>query len=162
MIIPSKWDVRFLSRAAHVASWSKDPSTKVGAVLVKGGKRSISEGYNGFPSPIADDPEVLNNRSLKYPNTIHAELNAIFSARESTVGATCYVWPFQPCGPCSANLVQENVGITRVVSLTPTAEQLERWGDSFAIGTDILRKAGVDLLLFNKQLVMESEHWYRG
>ena len=53
-----KWDVRFLKLAHEVASWSKDPSTKVGCVLVKG-KKVISVGYNGLPMGIEDSIERL-------------------------------------------------------------------------------------------------------
>ena len=48
IIKQSKWDVRFMRMAHEVASWSKDPSTKVGCVLVKD-RKIISMGYNGFP-----------------------------------------------------------------------------------------------------------------
>ena len=48
ILTQSKWDVRFLKLAHEVASWSKDPSTKVGCVLVKG-KKVVSLGYNGLP-----------------------------------------------------------------------------------------------------------------
>ena len=30
----AKWDTRFLKLAAHIAGWSKDPSTKVGCIVV--------------------------------------------------------------------------------------------------------------------------------
>lgn len=49
MILVDKWDIRFMKRAQELASWSKDPSTKVGAVIVKG-KHAVAEGYNGITS----------------------------------------------------------------------------------------------------------------
>jgi len=35
--------------ARLVASWSKDQSTQVGAVIVDQDKRIVSTGFNGFP-----------------------------------------------------------------------------------------------------------------
>ena len=29
-----KWDLRFLELAKHISDWSKDPSTKVGCIIV--------------------------------------------------------------------------------------------------------------------------------
>jgi dCMP deaminase len=44
------WDLRFLTLAKTVSTWSKDPSTKVGAVIVDKNRRVVSLGYNGFPN----------------------------------------------------------------------------------------------------------------
>jgi deoxycytidylate deaminase len=47
------WDSRFLEMAVLVSKWSKDPSTKVGAVIAKG-KFVVSLGFNGHPAGVAD------------------------------------------------------------------------------------------------------------
>ena len=60
----NKWDANFLTLANTVSMFSKDPSTKVGAVIVDDDKRVISIGYNGFPKGIKDD-QRLENRELK-------------------------------------------------------------------------------------------------
>ena len=52
----SKWDSRFMDLARLVASWSKDPSTQVGAVIVDQDKRIVSTGVNGFPRCVNDAP----------------------------------------------------------------------------------------------------------
>lgn len=156
-----KWDIRLLSEAAHRASWSKDPSTKVGSVLALG-KRPVGYGYNGFPGPLPDKQEWLENREVKYPLTIHAEHNAVLSARESTIGCTCYVWPIPPCAPCASILIQEGVGVVRVVSLLPTADQLSRWGAMFDLAYEVFELAGVTVDLYPRHEVMQSEFWYRG
>jgi deoxycytidylate deaminase len=36
----------------EVSTWSKDPSTKVGAVTVGSKKEVLSQGFNGFPRNI--------------------------------------------------------------------------------------------------------------
>ena len=41
------WNLRFMQLADHIAQWSKDRSTKVGAVIVMD-KNPISMGYNGL------------------------------------------------------------------------------------------------------------------
>jgi dCMP deaminase len=66
-----KWDCRFLEMAELVGSWSKDPSTKVGAVIVDKDRRIVSTGYNGFPQGIADRSELLNDREKKYKLIVH-------------------------------------------------------------------------------------------
>lgn len=36
-----KWDLRFLHLAQYIAEWSRDPSTKTGAVIVDEDKRIV-------------------------------------------------------------------------------------------------------------------------
>ena len=61
-----KWDLRFLNLAQHIAEWSKDPSTKVGAIIASPDNKVISMGFNGFPQSMSDSAECLNNREEKY------------------------------------------------------------------------------------------------
>lgn len=139
----SKWDQRFLDLAAHVAAWSKDPSTKVGAVIVNHEKRIISVGFNGFHQWAKDDPELYADRDYKYAHIIHAEENAIlFADRWSLRGATLYTWPFMPCSSCAAKIVQS--GIMRVVA--PWSDN-PRWIDSFKRTEAIFKEADVELIL---------------
>ena len=49
----SKWAQRFYQMAVLVGSWSKDPSTQVGAVITKQ-NRIVSVGFNGYPHGISD------------------------------------------------------------------------------------------------------------
>ena len=145
---PTKWDDRFLSLAEHIAQWSKDPSTKVGAVIVRPDKTVASMGYNGFPRRVVDDPAALADRPTKYGMVVHAEMNAVVTAREPLHGFTCVVWPFPPCSSCAAVLVQ--AGIRAVVAPEPTPEQIERWGDSFILMERMFRESGVHLLKVTK------------
>ena len=84
-----KWDHRFIELADHIAQWSKDPSTKVGCVIVGEDREIRSTGFNGFPRGIDDDEERLNNRDLKYPLICHAEENAIMHAASLRPTPTC-------------------------------------------------------------------------
>ena len=59
-----RWDVRLLELSKHVSTWSKDPSSKVGAVLIRDGNLIAMTAFNGFPSAILDDAR-LENREIK-------------------------------------------------------------------------------------------------
>ena len=137
-----KWHVRFIKLAHEVAEWSKDPSTKVGCVLVKD-KRVISTGYNGFPKGIGDSFDRLMDREQKYEMTVHAEINAITTAAlhgVSTEGSTAYV-TFNPCSRCAAVLI--NAGIDSVY--VSTAHDIPtRWLPSFILASKMLAEAEVD------------------
>jgi len=139
------WDSRFLEQAKLIASWSKDPSTQVGAVAVKN-RRVLGTGYNGFPRGVADLPGRLSNRDEKLLRTVHAEANIIAHAARNGVsleGSTVYVWPFLPCSNCCTLLIQ--AGITRVVA--PDFPIPDRWIDSFTMSQSMFREANVDLTL---------------
>ena len=62
MARPDKWDLRLLGLAEHVAQWSKDPSTQVGAVIADKKHRVLSLGFNGFARGVRDLAERLENR----------------------------------------------------------------------------------------------------
>lgn len=122
------WTDWFMSLARTVASKSKDPSTKVGAVIVRRDNTIVSVGYNGFPRGIADTAERLNDRPTKLGLTVHAEMNAVLAAHTSVWSCTLYT-TFMPCDRCFVHLIQ--AGIKKVVYPVPSAEQEERWGESF-------------------------------
>src|SRR5256885_2126996 len=67
---PLQWDQRFLDMACLVEGWSKDPSTKTGAVILDAQKRVVSVGYNGFPAQVVDDAR-LQVRELTYEIIVH-------------------------------------------------------------------------------------------
>ena len=75
-----KWDRRYLDLAAEVSKWSKDPSSKIGAVAVGSKGQVLSQGYNGFPRGIVDGGVRLNEREIKYKYIVHAEMNLIYNA----------------------------------------------------------------------------------
>lgn len=134
------WDERFLALAEHVAEWSKDPSTKVGAVIVDEQRRILSMGYNGFPRGVDDSPERYADRPTKYAHVVHAELNAILNTGVPMAldDATLYV-THQPCTECAKAIIQSGIG--RVV--VPDAGGIDRWGDSQMVAWAMLEEAGV-------------------
>lgn len=137
-----RWHQRFMRLAREVATWSKDPSTQVGCVLVRE-KKVLSTGYNGFPKNISDDLNRLIDREQKYEITVHAEVNAVTSAAlhgVSTEGSIAYV-TFNPCSRCAAVLI--NAGVTSVFS-DGGAPIPERWLKNFILASKLLAEAGVD------------------
>ena len=118
-----KWVRRFIALADMISGWSKDPSTKTGAVIVDGNK-IISVGFNGFPAGTEDSEEIYNDRDRKLARVIHAELNAILCAKTDLTGKTM-VCTHVPCCQCAAAIVQS--GIKEVIVPTQDDEFVSRW-----------------------------------
>ncbi|HEY7822706.1 MAG TPA: deaminase [Acidimicrobiia bacterium] len=135
-----KWHVRFLELAAHVAQWSKDPSTKVGCVLVDEQRRVVGMGYNGFPRGVADGKDRYEDRSIKYPMVVHAEANAVLNAVGSTRGTVAYV-THHPCADCMGLLIQ--AGVRAIITNRPDEGLAERFCDSFKITRTMSAESGV-------------------
>lgn len=136
-----KWHKRFFDLAKLVSTWSKDPSSQVGAVIVDDKKRIVSVGFNGFPFGVKDSDERLNDRSIKYEIIVHAEANAILTARNSVKDCTIYVHPYLPCSRCAGAIIQ--AGIKKVI--VEDREIPERWLENFTLAKAILQEAGVEV-----------------
>lgn len=138
-----KWDRRFLKIAEEVSQWSKDPSTKCGAVIVRPDKTIASTGYNGFPQRCDDSEEIYADRELKYSRVVHSELNAIIFSREPLNGYTIYInRPF--CDRCAAHIIQS--GINRIVYVEDTSEFASRWKESTDRALQVCSEAGVEVV----------------
>jgi dCMP deaminase len=136
------WHLRFLELAERIATWSKDPSRGVGAVIVSQSKQIISTGFNGLPQGIADHPERLQ-RPVKYDLICHAELNAIVQCARngvSPVGCTMYA-TFSPCVQCSLAIIQ--AGLVEVVTYEVAGEGDEHWKRSHDLACALFAEAGV-------------------
>lgn len=140
--IKNNWDKRFLILARHISTYSKDPSTQVGAVIFDKNNRVISMGYNGFPVGIKDNERIFD-RDTKLQLTIHAEMNAILFSHNNLDGSTIAVWPFPPCSSCSSCIIQS--GISRVISVNNVPE---RWRESMEKSKALLREAGREIVLY--------------
>lgn len=136
-----RWDIHFLKRAELAASCSKDPSTKTGTIIVRPSRMTVSDGYNGFPRGMRDDPELYADRETKYSRIIHSEMNAIINAKQDLDGCTLYTAPFICCDRCAVHVIQ--AGIVRVVTWKPTPYHLERWTESIAKTKSYFDEAGV-------------------
>jgi dCMP deaminase len=140
-----KWDLRFLAMAQLIAGWSKDPSTKTGAVIVDDHRIMLASGYNGFPPGIADTAERLNSREIKYELIVHCERNALANARQSVRGATLYTWPYFSCTPCAVLMLA--AGIKRFVAPVCPDDKRDRWGATLDRARDLCWEAGAKVVL---------------
>ncbi len=145
----SNWDHRMLGLARYIAlKWSKDPSTKVGAVITDKYNRIVSLGINGFPRGVADTPERLNNREVKYKKTVHAEANAILFAKKDLTGCNLYTWPMGPCSTiCAPQIAQ--TGISRVIF---QESDNPRWKEDIDISKETFTEVGIDVVEYFGEL----------
>lgn len=128
--LSNKWDARYIRLAREIASWSKDPSRKIGAVAVGAKGQVLAQGYNGFPRGIDDSEERYNDRERKYGLVVHAEMNVIYNATYNGVsldGASLYVTGLPVCSECAKGIIQ--VGIRRVV--IDEVDIPDSWQDSW-------------------------------
>ena len=146
-----KWDKRFLALAEYIAQWSKDPSTKTGAIIVDPKNRIVSVGYNGLPIGVNDSLERLENREIKYKLIVHCERNALLFAREPVAGYRLYTWPFMSCAPCAAMVIQ--AGIVEVIA--PISAN-PRWREDFDLAQTLFNEAGVKIKLLEQNDVNAS------
>lgn len=121
----NKWDKRNLELAKTVANYSKDPSTKVGCVIIRSDNTIASTGFNGFPRQMEDRPEWYTDKTEKYSRVIHAELNAILNAHGPVDEYIAFIYPCPPCDRCAVTLIQ--AGITKVIYQKPSEEMAARW-----------------------------------
>lgn len=132
--------------AQATALFSKDPSTKVGAVATKN-KRVIGTGRNGFPPGIEDDPELYNDRELKYLLVNHAEKNLISICGDQIRGGDVFV-TFPICNDCAGMLI--TAGVARVfVDVTLVDSEHTIWYARWNLSKAMFREAGVEIFEFN-------------
>lgn len=140
----TKWDIRFLNLAAYISNWSKDPSTKVGCVIVDSLDGSIvSTGFNGFPRGMDDKPERLHDREFKYAHVKHAEENAVFFSTRPLHGCTVYLTQ-PPCSSCLGMLKQK--GIVDVVCLEGSDDFRKRWNTDSVL--DLAKELDINITIY--------------
>jgi dCMP deaminase len=140
-----EWDDFYLGLATYVSTKSKDPSTKVGAAIVRPDHSLASVGFNGFPQKMPDHKHLYENREEKYSRIIHGEINAMNFCSDANLHGYClYTIPFMPCDRCFVQMVQK--GITRFVAPKATAEQLTRWGPAFDRVRLFAKECNVELI----------------
>jgi dCMP deaminase len=143
----TKWDLRFLKLAYDWSRYSKDPSTKTGAVVVRDHDLSVAAlGFNGFPPGVEDTLERYADRELKYKMVIHCEINAMDSVPEPLRGYTLYTWPFMSCPRCAVQVIKR--GIKRCVAPEISDELNQRWGNDIEVSKLMYSEAGVELCIY--------------
>jgi dCMP deaminase len=147
--VNKKWDGRFMELAKDISGWSKDDSTKVGAVVVGPDHEIITTGYNGPPRGVSDDVPERKERPAKYLYTAHAEANAVYNAARigvSVRGCTMYIAGLPPCNTCAHAIIQ--AGISRIV--VESMEIPDRWKEMCEPGIEMLEEADVDIWVYNE------------
>ena len=146
----SQWNDQFwLEMAKKYAEESKDPSTKVGCVIVRPDRTPCSWGTNGFPQGIADTQDRLNDRPTKYDLTIHAELNALLFAPERVVGYTLYS-TFAPCIRCAVNIIQ-----AKIAKVVFYLSDNERWREEQDRSIALFLEAGLTVIGIDQDDIAE-------
>ena len=141
------WGDRYIHLAKEISTWSKDPSTKVGAVVIGNNGEVLSQGYNGFPRSIKDTPQRLKDREKKYNLVVHAEMNAIYNASLNGVslkGSTLYVYGLPICNECAKGVIQ--VGIDKVIATRPSDYNKE-WDESIKDAKALFKEAEVEYII---------------
>lgn len=138
------WDKRFLNIAKEISTWSKDPSRKIGAVLVKH-NQILGTGYNGFPKGIKDDERLNQKDKNKY--IIHAELNAILNALKYGIplkDSTIYVYGLPICSECAKHLIQ--VQVKKVVT---KYNEIGTWKESTDLAKEMFKEVNIDYIEYS-------------
>jgi len=141
------WTDKYIKLAKVISTWSKDPSTKIGCVVVGADGQILSQGFNGFPRGIKDSEERLNNRERKYELVVHGEMNAIYNASLNGVSlkdSTMYVYGLPTCNECAKGIIQ--VGIKKVVAMRP-AKYNSDWDKSNKNAAALFKEANVTYLI---------------
>lgn len=127
------WKIRFIEMAFNVSRWSKDPSSKIGAVAVSEDRRIIGTGFNGFSSHDKDDFHDYYIRDRKYPKIIHAEMNLLLNCLNAGMpikGSTIFVYGQPVCSECAK--VISNTGIKGLVAVWDHGiSSTKRWTDEW-------------------------------
>ena len=141
------WDSYFLNIACVVRLKSKDPSTKVGAVIVGADHNIISTGFNGFPRGVLDYAWRYEDRAIKYALVEHAERNAIYNAARHGIrleGSTLYMVgmgpPTLPCSDCAKGIIQSGIKHLVVSGYKPLTPG---WEESLATSGSMFKEAGI-------------------
>jgi len=144
------WDTYFFRMCEWISAKSRDPSTKVGCVVVGPDNEVRTTGFNGFPRGVDDLPDRYANRPVKYSMIVHAEANAIFhAARVGVALKGCTIYTMRPpCSVCAAGLIQS--GISRVCCFEPSFDwlQSEKWGPDLILALALFSEAGVSVVYF--------------
>ena len=147
------WNEYFMRHVYLAASKSKDPKTKIGAVLVRE-NNIIATGYNGFPIGVKDLPERYNERELKYKFVCHAEANSVLASARfgiSTKGASLYSQGL-PCSECAKTLIQAGISAIYIHKQWPNLIHSDAWVKSIEISNIMFCEADIPIVVIDKEL----------
>lgn len=147
------WDQYFITLAYFVAMKSKDPRTRIGAVIVGPDHEIRSTGYNGLPRGLLESEE-RNCNPIKYLYYEHGERNSVYNAARmglSVSGCSIYTQG-TPCPDCARAIIQS--GISEVVTHAEwdASGGREKWVELARTSATMLREAGVILRQYDGAL----------
>ena len=138
------WNVRFLNLALEVASWSKDQSTQVGAVIVTPDKNPVSFGYNGMPPGIDDAIPERHERPAKYYWMEHAERNAIYQADRHLLKDSIIYITHHPCADCCRAIIKSKIAKVVIIDENGLgSETVKRNQENYDIARQMLNESGI-------------------
>lgn len=142
----NKWSARFLKLALEISTWSKDTSTKVGAVIMDKHGEPVSWGYNGMPPDIDDTIPERMERPAKYGWMEHAERNAIYQSNKKMKKGHIFV-THPPCADCARAIVKKKIKRVIVDKANGLNSDFgKRYAESFKITMEMLNEAGVEYI----------------
>ena len=154
--IPPSWDEWFMKQVYLVAEKSRDPRTKIGAVLVKD-KHIISSGFNGFPIGVEDLLYRYNDREIKYSFVVHSEHNAVLSCARfgiSSLNSVLYT-NGMPCNSCMKSIIQG--GIKEIIIHKQWPEMTHsNWIESIRISKIMMEESKINLRILDVVLNMHG------
>ncbi|MBN2366572.1 MAG: dCMP deaminase family protein [Calditrichaeota bacterium] len=107
------WDEYFMGIAIFTSLRSKDPSSKVGAVIVNHKNHIIGTGYNGFIAGIDESAFGWEREGewleTKYPYVVHAEANAILNSTTNRMDDCRIYSTLYPCNECAKKIAQKEI-----------------------------------------------------
>jgi len=148
--VPPSWDVLFMRMVYLISTKSKDPSTKIGSVIVGPDHEIISVGYNGIPRGVNDNVLERFERPEKYNYFEHAERNAILSVARvggpSLKGCIMYTQSM-PCSDCARSAIQS--GIKCLVLHRPYEKIFDylakSWQNSCDAAAIMVQESGIEI-----------------
>jgi dCMP deaminase len=147
--LSDKWTTRYLNLAKEVSSWSKDTSTKTGAIIMTLDGDPVSHGWNGIPPNVMDDVDTRLERPLKYRYFEHAERNAIYGATMADLSNCVIYCTHYPCADCARGIIRKRIKYVVVDSKYGRKGVTgfnARWEDSFGDSEIMFNEAGVTVI----------------
>lgn len=137
------WNKRFIEMAELVATWSKDPSHKIGAVIVDKDNRIVSTGFNGFAKGICDSAERLLKKDIKRTLMLHAEENAILHARRDLTNCKIYIVGYCCCTHCASMIIQSGIKEVYYKNTKEDKEVSEYWKENLQLAEALLKEVNI-------------------
>lgn len=156
--------VKYYKLTEYMANvFSKDPSTKVGALFMYPKTLQIlSMGYNGMPRGIDETLGHRWERPLKYKLTEHAERNAIYNAARSGTSlqdSICVVSMF-PCTDCARGIIQSGcqMVVTKDIDcfIKEHPNMSDHWREEWIISMEMMKEAGIELVLLTDDMINDQ------